>query len=83
MMFGQKMQYMSESMFMLNFPNVSVAVKNGIMRMMSFMGSSCFCSTKSSRLKNGACFEVGGRAGVWHSLNWLIQVRYGLLNIRS
>ena len=60
MMFGQKMQYMSESMFMLNFPNVSVAVKNVIMRMMSFMGSSCFCSTKSSRLKNGACFEVGG-----------------------
>ena len=63
MMFGQEMQYMSESMFMLNFPNVSVAVKNVIMRMMSFMGSSCFCSTKSSRLKNGACFEVGGGVG--------------------
>ena len=63
MMFGQKMQYMSESMFMLNFPNVSVAVTNGIMRMMPFMGSSCFCSTKSSRLENGACFEVGGGVG--------------------
>ena len=39
MMFEQQMQYMSESMSMLNFPNASVAVKNGVMRMMSVTGS--------------------------------------------
>ena len=33
------MQYMSESMFMLNFPNASVAVKDGVVRMMLVMGS--------------------------------------------
>ena len=39
MMFEQQMQYLSESMFMLNFPNASVAVKDGVMRMISVMGS--------------------------------------------
>ena len=30
------------------------------MRMMSVMGSQCFCSKTSSRLKGGARFEQGG-----------------------
>ena len=39
MMFEQQMRCMSESMFMLNFPNGSVAVKSGVVRMRSVMGS--------------------------------------------
>ena len=49
-------------MFMLNFPNANLAVKNGVMRMMSVMGSQCFCSKTSSRLKSGARYEVRAEA---------------------
>ena len=81
-----EMQYMLESMFMLNFLNVSVAVKNGVMRMMSVMGSSCFCSNKSPRLKNGACFEVGGGAlpylaytgQVWAAEHKVLSIKQGV-----
>ena len=59
------------------------AVKNGVMRMMSVMGTQCYCSKTSSTLKSGARFEVGGGGGGRHSLIWLIRVRYVLLNIRS
>ena len=59
-------------------------MKNGVMRMMSVMGSWCFCPKTSSRLKSETRFEVGGGGGEGrHSLMWLIQVRYVLLNTRS
>ena len=38
-------------------------MKNGVIRMMSVMGSSCFCPKTSCGLKSGARFEVGGGGG--------------------
>ena len=38
--------------------------ENGVMRMMSVMGSSCFCSKTSSRLKSGVRFWGGGGQSV-------------------
>ena len=50
----------------LSFQTLTSAVKNGVMRMMSVMGTKCFCSKTSSRLKGGARFEIrrgdGGEA---------------------
>ena len=38
----------------LSFQTRISAVNSGVMRMMSVMGSQCFCSKTSSRLKSGA-----------------------------
>ena len=43
----------------LSFQTQISALKNGVMRMMLVMGTWCFCSKTSSRLKGGARFEVG------------------------
>ena len=73
----------------LSFQTRISVMKNGVMRMMSVMGTySVFCSKTSSRLKRGARFEVGGGGGGGggggrHSLIWLVRVRYVLLNTRS
>ena len=48
----------------LSFQTRISVMKNGVMRMMSVMGTySVFCSKTSSRLKRGARFEVGGGGG--------------------
>ena len=72
----------------LSFQTRISVMKNGVMRMMSVMGTySVFCSKTSSRLKRGARFEVGGGGGGGGggrpSLIWLVRVRYVLLNTRS
>ena len=56
------------------------AMKKGVMRMMSVMGSYCYLKKKtSSRLKSGARFEVGGEGGT----PLLGLYRYVLLSTRS
>ena len=56
-------------------------MKNNVMRMMLVMESQFFCSKTNSRLASGALFKVGG--GGRHSLIWLIQFRYVLLNTKK
>ena len=43
----------------LSFQTRISTVKNGVMWMISVMGTYCICSKRSSRLKSGARFEVG------------------------